>query len=210
MLADDGGSAHALHAQYQVIAGTDTMTEASQALDGNRTTSRMRPQRSTQHRDKFRVMQAASRAEPSSQLGGSASGQEHYSGSKMMGAAGNLNAEEGPLSARGCGNVVARGGKSSGFNSQLSQHKRIGPNFGSGAYAQKQKVGVLEPTHHAADNVTGKNSDKLSQAPSRKSAGAFSTDKSNHVVRPGFANKPSRAKGYDQFQGKTTNVLEEM
>ena len=69
---------------------------------------------------------------------------------------------------------------------------------------------MLEPTHQTLGHGTGKYSDKQSQGASRKSAGAFSVYKSNNLVRPGFANKPSNAKGYDQFQAKTTNVLEEM
>lgn len=102
-------------------------------------------------------------------------------------------------------------GQFSGFNSQNSSSKRIGPSFGSGAYAQKQKVGVLEPTIQTIDNNnTIKNSEKISQIVARKSAGGFSSYKSNNTMRPGLANKSSKAKGYDQFQGKTTNVLEEM
>ena len=69
---------------------------------------------------------------------------------------------------------------------------------------------MLEPTHQTLGHGTGKYSDKQSQGASRKSAGASSVYKSNNLVRPGFANKPSNAKGYDQFQAKTTNVLEEM
>lgn len=107
-----------------------------------------------------------------------------------------MNAKDDLRSARGNGAISAQGGPISGFNS-LGSHKRIGPNFGSGAYSQKQKVGVLEPTHRTLD-TGGKNSDKVSQAASRKSAGGFSSIyRSNNLARPGFANKPSKDIGYD-------------
>lgn len=68
----------------------------------------------------------------------------------------------------------------------------------------------MEANDKGRGTVQNKNTDKVLQSGNRKSTSTFSLYKNSNLVRPGFSNKSSKSKGYDQFQGKTMNILEEM